>query len=297
MVRRIAITLFLLAAIATHALAHPSSGIVVSADHHVYFIDSGAGVWHIDPQGHLTAYGGPAYHFLAIDHSHVFRPADFAHLESGDIELVGERPALLAGSSYPIVVAADGALYYPTVAQPGRVRIMRLAAGKKAAALADLPVIKERNADGTEITAEWIRGIAAGPDGAIYYTEKSAVRRISADGQVNTLTENTVIPDCERAPGFEGATNDPYFYGLDVATDGTVYVAAAGCSAVLKISPTKEVTIALRATDRWSPQGVAVDGDTVYALEYDYINAALPRVRKLSPDGQVTVIAEIKSRQ
>jgi streptogramin lyase len=62
----------------------------------------------------------------------------------------------------------------------------------------------------------WINGLAAGPDGSLYYTEDNAVRRIDQRG----------------VPGTDG----PTLRGLAVAPDGVVFVAAAGCGAVLKIT-------------------------------------------------------------
>jgi len=50
---------------------------------------------------------------------------------------------------------------------------------------------------------QWLNGLAAGPDGTIYYTENAAIRRVSAGGETS---------------------------------DGTVYVAASGCGAVLSIT-------------------------------------------------------------
>jgi formylglycine-generating enzyme required for sulfatase activity len=87
-----------------------------------------------------------------------------------------------------------------------------------------------------------------------------------------------------------------------VAADGTVYVAASACSAVLKITPEGTVSVVLRATDGWSPQGVAVAGDTLYVLEYNYVATDrredwLPRVRKLAPDGTASVIAQVEKRE
>lgn len=47
----------------------------------------------------------------------------------------------------------------------------------------------------------WLNGMAAGPDGAIYYTENKAVRRITGEGAISTIAENITVPDCVRIPG------------------------------------------------------------------------------------------------
>jgi hypothetical protein len=151
---------------------------------------------------------------------------------------------------------------------------------------------------GRPVEAEWVWGLADGPGGSLYYTEKHAVRRVAADGTVTTIAENVVVPDCEHPPAVTESHLEPGLYGLDVAADGTVYVAASACSALLKIMPDGVVSVALRGTGGWSPQGVAVAGDTLYVLEFNYIKASeredwMPRVRKVTPDGTATIIAEI----
>src|SRR6185295_16221184 len=104
-----------------------------------------------------------------------------------------------------------------------------------------------------------------------------------------------VVADCTRFPNIE--TNlGPFLRGLDVAPDGTIYIAANGCCAVLKITAKGEITPVLRATSPWSPTGVAVSGDSVYVLEYLHTASGdrrdwIPRVRKLSSDGTAAVIA------
>lgn len=283
------------------ARAHPGNGIVVDDAGRVWFMDTGFGLWQIDPAGRLTAHGGPTGHFLAIDRLGGFKHGHFTSLEAGDAEVSRIEPTLLVATSYPVAVGTDGAFYFPQTAGKGRVRMMRMAPGQAPAALADLPVIREQGYDGKEIEAEWVWGLAAGPDGAIYYTEQQAVRRIAADGTISTIAENVEVPDCERPPGARGNPVPAGLYGLDVAADGTVYVAAGACSAVLRIKPGGQPEVILRATDRWSPQGVAVAGDALYVLEYDYVASDdrrdwLPRVRKLAADGTVTLLAEVKQR-
>lgn len=66
----------------------------------------------------------------------------------------------------------------------------------------------------------------------------------------------------------------------------------------LKIAPDGTQSVALRATDGWSPQGVDAVGNTLYVLEYDYVKSEdradwLPRVRKIDADGKATVISQI----
>jgi sugar lactone lactonase YvrE len=97
------------------------------------------------------------------------------------------------------------------------------------------------------------------------------------------------------------ANQGSYFRGLDVDAQGTVYVAATGCRAVLKITADKKVTTVLRTSGPWSPTGVAVFGSDLYVLEYfhtpgDNRREWLPRIRKVASDGSVVTVAAIDRR-
>jgi formylglycine-generating enzyme required for sulfatase activity len=144
----------------------------------------------------------------------------------------------------------------------------------------------------------WLNGIAAGPDGSIYFSENAAVRHINRQGQVSTIASNIVVPDCARPPG---ANEDlgPFLRGLDVTLDGTIYVAANGCCALLKITPQAEVATVLCTDSPWSPTGVAVSSNTVLVLEYLHTASGdrqewIPRVRKLSADGTASIIGTVE---
>jgi len=86
--------------------------------------------------------------------------------------------------------------------------------------------------------------------------------------------------------------------GLAVDDKGMIYAAESGGRRVIKITPEGKVTAVLKA-DGWIPTGVAVTGDEVYVLEFDDAPPTVwrPRVRKLSADGKVTVLAEIPARR
>jgi hypothetical protein len=80
-----------------------------------------------------------------------------------------------------------------------------------------------------------------------------------------------------------------------VDADGTVFAAAVGCHAVVKISPEGKISTALKVERPWSPTGVAEHRGEVYILEYTNANGSRsegwrPRVRKLARDGTVTTL-------
>jgi hypothetical protein len=58
------------------------------------------------------------------------------------------------------------------------------------------------------------------------------------------------------------------------------------------------VEVVLKSERPWSPTGVAVHGGDVYILEYTNANGGMtdgwtPRVRKLTRDGMVTLLATV----
>lgn len=281
----------------SEVLAHPGSGIVVDRQGNVYFIDTGAGVWKIDRAGKLTQLSRTAYHWMAIDINdrlaHVTLP--YYSSEDATIARVGSNPTLLISSDYPITVGPDGSLYYPWAHTADRVQIFRLAPSGNTTVFKTLPPARSPSGE-----LRWRNGITASADGSIYYSEDRAIRKISPDGTLATVIENLSVPGCESVPGVESELGT-YCRGLDVDTKGTVYVAAAGCRAVLKITADKKVTTVLRASSPWSPTAVALSGSDLYVLEY--IHTAnenrrewVPRVRKISSDGTVVTIATIDRR-
>lgn len=284
----------------TPAVAHPGAGIVVDRQGQVFFLDTGAGVWKIDRQGRLEKHRGAAFHWMAIDHRNGFTQRDMPKGTGGDLPVVGPDPTLILSSDFPVAVGPDGALYYPK-AEDNRVKVMRVAPGGKPSAFATLPVATEIGPDGKAAPVPWIHGLAAGPGGALYYAERDAVRKVAAAGAVSLVAGKIAVSGCVRPPAATDERLGPALRGLDVAADGTVYVAASACGALLKITPGGEVSVAARAEESWTPTGVAISGDDVYVLEYWFVKSDrredwLPRVRKLSRDGKATVIAAVQRK-
>ncbi len=143
------------------------------------------------------------------------------------------------------------------------------------------------------------RELAAGPERSLYYAERDTVRKIAADGTVSLVAGPITVPACERPPVAEDDRLGPALRGLAVSGDGTVYVAASACKAVLKIGPGSALSIVLRAEAAWTPTAVALSGDDLYVLEYWSVKAEnreawIPRVRKLAREGKVTVLATVR---
>jgi streptogramin lyase len=285
------ITLLLLA---SEALAHPGSGIVVDRQGNVYFVDTGSGIWKIDRTGNLTRIPGPAYHWMAIDVDGRLSEATLPYYSSEDatITRVGSNPTLLLSSDFPIVVGSDGSLYYPWAHTGKHSQIVRLEPSGRTSVVKTLPPVRSKDGE-----IRWRNGIAISQDGSIYYTEDRAVKKITPQGELVTIVSDLEVPGCGSMVGVE-AESGTYCRGLAVDTEGSVYVAATGCGAVIKITPDKKVSTVLRTASPWSPTAVALYGSELYVLEYlhtpgDNRREWLPRVRKVSPDGTVVMIAAV----
>jgi len=283
-------TIFLiLILIAAMAQAHPGAAIAVSNDGAVYFVDTGAGVFSIEPGGRLVRREGPAFHWFAFDPGNRFRTTPWPSMPGAEFRSAGVNPNLVLSSDFPVTIGADGKFYYPDGTSGGRVRIVAIEPSGARSIRATLPAMRRA---GQAIT--WLNGLAAGPGGSLYYTEDRAIRKVDAQGRVSTVAQNVSVANCAAIPGLDAGVG-PYLRGLAVASDGSIYVAASGCGALLRVDPKGRVSTVLRATAPWSPTAVAVAGPDVYVLEYlhtasDNRQEWLPRIRKISRSGSVSTL-------
>ena len=276
------------------AVAHPGSAIAVNRDGRVYFVDTGGGIFSIVRAGQVLRHDGPAFHWFAIDPGSRFTSTPWPSIPGGELRAVGSHPTLILSSDLPIAIGED-ALYFPEADREDRVRIIGVAPSGARHVRALLPPVRRGG-----LLGRWINGLAAGPGGSLYYAEDRAVRKIDSRGRVTLVADVAKVPGCVTIPGVEPEVG-PYLRGLAVAHDGTVYVAASGCGALLKISPRGAVTPILRTSSPWSPTAVSVANGEVFVLEYlhtasDNRREWLPRVRRISRDGSITTLANTAPR-
>lgn len=281
------------------AWAHPGSGIVVDAQGRVYFSEAGdpdahlsGAIWQIGAEGKLTRWHEGGAHWLTLDAKGSFAQSDlarwFAERRTPWLQRVDTpSAALVQADGQPIVMGGEGGLYYAK----GNMEIVRLAPDGRLTPIA--PTLEARTLGG-------ITGLAVGPNDSLYVACPSAVLEISTNGTVSTLVHPITVPDCDRdlAPD----KPEPYVRGLAVDSHGTVYAAATGCRAVVKITSAGQVSVVLRAETPWSPTGIAVRGEEVYVLEYQHPNSPrreewIPRVRKFGRDGSIRTLAILPSAQ
>ena len=271
--------------------AQPGSGIAVDGQGRIFFTDTGRGPWKIEPGGKVIAHDGPPYPFLALDPPGRFAGARLPASARAEMKHAGSRPTVIFSSDVPIAIDADEALYFPQAGQDGRLQIIRLKPSGTHDVMATLPATSE------EGPLEWLNGIAAGPDGSVYYSENRAVRKVTREGTISTVATSIEVPGCVPPAGFP-AKLGPQLRGIGVAADGSIVAAATGCAAIVRISPEGAVMPLLRAVAPWTPTGVALSGNDILVLEYLYNGSSdrrawLPRVRKLAGDGKISLLAEI----
>lgn len=268
--------------------AHPGAGITVDRLGQVYFLDTGSGLWKIDTRGGLTHLSGTLFHWLALDENNRFANTQLPSGASGEILKIGASPTALISSDYPIAVGRDGNLYYP-LGRPGSVRMMKMTPSGETTVVATLPMTVRGQ------PLPHIGGVITGPDGSLYYTEDTAIKRITPQGRIGTVV---TVPALAKPPSIPGIDQPPYLRGIAVDARGVMYVADSGDARVLKITPRGEITTLVETQSPWAPTAVAVFGDDVYVLEFthtagDVRRDWLPRVRKIAANGRSTIIASV----
>jgi sugar lactone lactonase YvrE len=281
---------FAIALLASSALAHPGSGILVDRLGQIYFIDTGSGLWKIDTRGAVSHLTPLRNHWLAMDPNDRFTQSRVPTDPGRDwvITSAGSNPTMLISTDFPLVIGQDGNLYYPS-ARETNVRILRTSSTGTPSTFVTLP----RSVAGAAIG--WVNGLTTGPGNSIYYTEDNAVRRVDARGRVTTIA--TVTP-LVGGPAIPDVDKHPYLRGLKVSANGTVYVADSGDARVLKITPDGKVATLVQLESPWAPTDVATFGDIVYVLEYLHTPGDdrlewMPRIRKIMPDGKSTIIMTV----
>jgi hypothetical protein len=291
------------------AWAHPAWGIVVDRDNQVYFSDLET-IWKIDAQGKLAVFRagvrGRHTHELALD-------------ESGNLygdELTYEPAAqryfsaiwkMRPGGDFAYILA-------PTNSPPKGMSIWRDRDGNTYSASwksnsEHETLIFKRTPDGKVLTllgsgetADKFRqvvlysvgGMSFGGDGFLYVADGASIRKVEMNGAVTTLISN-LAPE-KSSNSSTGKSAATHLLGITVDAEGSVFAADHDNRRVLKIAPGGKVTTLLRAEESWSPAGVAFRNGSLYILEYgstppNKTNGV--RVRKLSSDGKVTLLATV----
>lgn len=273
------------------AHAHPGSGIAVDRTGAVFFVDSGSGLWKIGAAGTISKIPGAAYHWMALDAANAFARTRLPRERNTDMTAAGSNPTILLASDYPIAIGTDGNLYYPLNVDGKPLRMMKVTPQGATSVLADIPASKKG-------PLRWINGLAAGPDGALFFTDDNAIWRMTSRGQASTVATIQSPPNATLVP-MHTKDMGPMLRGLAVDSKGVIYVAATADGRVLKVTPDGKTETILQVQSPWSPTAVAIHGSDLYVQEYlhttgDDRKEWLPRIRKITADGKQTIIATVE---
>ncbi|MEP6568229.1 MAG: hypothetical protein ABJC10_00505 [Acidobacteriota bacterium] len=290
--------------------AHPASGIVLDRAGNIYFSDLET-IWKIDTGGKLSLFrpgvSGRHVHELAIDDQDNLYGADLSY-ESGKyindvwkMTPAGAFQYLLEPTAKPPLGTSiwrdrDGNnyLFDQDNAKTHTLLLRRTPEGK----VTTLAGGAYGHADGKGSAARFgrVRNIAFGPDGNIYLTDGSTLRKVTMDGNVTTLAKDLDVRTSEDEPTLFDGT-EAILTGLAVAANRDVYVADSGNRRLLRVSGNGKTEVLLRTDPPFSPNGVFLGASgEIYALEVSFTPPSSwsgPRVRKISADGKSTILATI----
>jgi len=293
--------------LADSALAHPAWGIVVDSQGQIYFSDIEA-VWKIDRQENVSVFraglSGRHVHNITIDaedniygidntydpQTETYPRALWKVTAKGEFSyLVPMTNSLPIGRSVWRDSSGNTYSVEPYNSEKKETKIMRRTPDGTVSLFAGG---KYGYADGQKEKAEFsvITDMAFGPDEAIYLTDTDRVRKIDKSGMVTTIYRGDGSPTNQQNP-----ESYSRLFGLTVDGQINVFVADYGNRRVLKITSAGAVSTEARAEQPWSPTGVALKDHNLYILEFGFTppSTFTPRVRKLSSDGSIKVVATI----
>ena len=292
--------------LAVKVQAHPAWGIAVDRRGQVYFSDL-VTVWKIDAQGRVSVFraGGERHtHDLNIDEAGNLYGADNSYEPATQRFFsaiwrrtpAGEFSYLLAPTDDPpegtsIWRDRDGNMYHAANYPERELLVLRRAVNGNVTALVGSSNAAREYRQGVPYSGG---GMAFGSDGALYFVHGANVSKVTMSGTLTALARNLVV---ETDSGNRtGGSSPTQLFGIAVDAQGNVFVADYGNRRVLKITPDNRSATLIRAEQSWFPTGVALSGNDLYILEHSFTPTHTPigtRVRKLSPDGRVTVLATV----
>ena len=183
-----------------------------------------------------------------------------------------------------VAVAPDGSLY---LADGGHNRIRRIDPNGIVTTIAGTGVAGFSGDNGPATSAQIndVRNLALGPDGSIFISEtgNDRIRRVGADGIITTYAGGGPdYADSDEVPATQTTFCPPN--GIDVSSDGTLYIAAGGCTRsgpetdrVRKVTPDGIIHFVAGL----GPGGLDVDGSAMH-----------PQDVAVTPDGTVYVVTQ-----
>jgi hypothetical protein len=144
-----------------------------------------------------------------------------------------------------------------------------------------------------QVVLSSVGGMAFGTEGALYFTDNSNIRKVTMDSRMTMLARNLAVENPAESPMPESPVTR--LFGIAVDAQGNAFVADYGNRRVLKVTSGGAVSTVARAEQPWSPTGVALKDGNLYILEFGFAppSTYTPRVRRLSSEGRITVLATV----
>jgi RHS repeat-associated protein len=212
------------------------------------------------------------------------------------------RPATQADLSHPLAVAVgpDGSFYF-SESESSRIRkvgpdgIIQTIAGGGYSSADGVPATQAR------LGSVW--GIAVGPDGSVYLTDRSTctLRRVLPDGTITTVAGQYGVQGNSGDGGPARLALLKGAHGVALGSDGSVYIVDRDSHVVRRVDPTGIITTVAGTGVQGSsgdggpaaqaqlslPEGIAVGPDgSLYIADI-----ANHSIRKVGTDGRITTVA------
>lgn len=290
------------------ASAHPAWGIVIDRNNQIYFSDLET-IWKIDAQGKLTVFraglSGRHVHEITLDEignlygvDNAYEPATQRSISAlWKMTPSGEFSYVLPPTSNPPKGMTNwkdraGNSYYVGQSETAKRELFvlkRTPDGK----VTTLAGSEKSGSEYRQVVLYCLGGMAFGTDGTLYFTDNANIRKVSMDGQMTMLARNLAVGN--RAESAMPDSSVTRLFGIAADEQGNAFVADYGNRRVLKVTSGGVVSTVARAEQPWSPTGVALKDGNLYILEFGFTPPGkyTPRVRKLSADGKVTVLATV----
>jgi hypothetical protein len=287
--------------LANKVSAHPAWGIVVDRNNQIYFSDLET-IWKIDARGKLAVFragvSGRHTHDLNLDEAgnlygaeNSYEPATQRFFSAvWKMTPAGGFSYLLAPTDDPpegtsIWRDRDGNTYHATNYPERQLLVLkRTPNGNLTALVGSSSAIREYR-QGVPYS---VGGMTFGTDGALYFTDGSNVRKVTMGGRMTMLARNLAAENPAESPV-------THLFGIAVDAQGNAFVADYGNRRVIKVTSGGAVSTVARAEQPWSPTGIALKDGNLYILEFGFTPPSTysPRVRKLSSDGKITMLATV----
>ncbi|MBR9988905.1 MAG: hypothetical protein KFH98_04070 [Gemmatimonadetes bacterium] len=275
------------------------SGIVAMENGTVYFVDSFSHtVWRLQPGTGLEAFvSGRNGRALCVDgDGHLYgtheddagRTTVWRAARNGSVvDLAGPE---VPEYGHAFVVEDDGGMI-ATSGMDRRSGVRLLRAGGHDHEFIAGGRMGFRDGAGADARFLPIGGMTRTVDGELLVTSGGAIRRINADGSVETVAkdERLLKPRHSLLARFFGDGHG-HLTGIAAGPAGEIFVVNSARNAVIRVNADGSADEIMKSESGWKPTGVSTANGSLYILEY----GRGVRVRRLDANGAVSTIAQVK---